>query len=57
MYEQLPFIRLKVDLNNPIMPGTELCIAFQYINDKDWMKVLMNYPAYEKSELSYEYEP
>lgn len=50
-------MRLKVDLNDPIMPGTELCIAFQYIKDKDWMKVLMNYPAYEKSELSYEYEP
>ena len=59
MYEPLPFMNLNFKIDPLLFNQTdhELIFAFMPVQEKEWARILMNYPAYEKSELSYQYEP
>lgn len=57
-YEPLPFLMIPLTATQELQSGDkELVIAFLPVTDKEWSLNLMNFPAYERSPLSYQYEP
>ena len=50
-YDPLPFMGVSFKSTLPL--DCELEIQFHPVTDKEWSRNLMNFPAYEKSQLSY----